>query len=223
MATKYATPAELRARIGKTATADDDVLEAILEAASRNIDRACNRPDGFRATVAAARLFTGLGKPYLYIDECIAISLVEVKDAPSDTTYTAWNTTDWIACRGDPRSPDFNSLPKDLLMVDPSGDESYFTQGTITTRGGYPTQDVAHGTPTVRVTATWGFSATAPVDIKEAALMQAARWFKRFQSAMADVLASGELGTLLFRLSLDPDIRRILVDGRYVRPTIGRR
>ena len=53
--------------------------------------------------------------------------------------------------------------------------------------------------------------------------MQAARWFKRFQSSMADVLASDELGTLLYRQSLDPDVKRLLVDGRYVKPVIGRR
>jgi len=77
--------------------------------------------------------------------------------------------------------------------------------------------------PTVQITARWGFATEVPIDIKEAAIMQAARWYKRLQSAMADVLASGELGQLLYRKSLDPDIRRLLVDGRYVKPVVGRR
>jgi len=217
----YGTVAELKLRIDKTSAVDDTVLTAIIAAAQRNIDRACNRLDGFEATDSEARIFTGQGKPYLLIDETPDISLVEVKDSPTDTAYTAWTTADWIACRGDPRSPDFNSLPYDLLMVDPTGNESYFTSGFYETR--IHSQDVRWGTPTVRVTANWGFSFVAPADVKEACLMQAARWFKRFQSSMADVLASGELGELLYRQSLDPDVRRLLMDGRYVKPTIGRR
>jgi len=204
----YGTALELRARIDKTGAADDATLTAIIAAAERNINRACNRADGFEAdVVASARTYSGNGKPYLYVDECVEVTLVEVKDSASDTDYDAWAGTDWIACSGDPRSPNFNRVPYDMLMVDPTGDESVFTKGV----------------PTVRVTARWGYSVVAPADIKEACLMQAARWFKRYQSAMADVLADGELGRLLYRQALDPDIRRILVDGRYVRPVVGRR
>lgn len=217
----YGTAIELRARIDKTSTVDDTVLTAIIAAAERNINRACNRPDGFEATDSAARIFTGQGKPYLLIDETPDISLVAVKDSSTDTAYTSWLPGDWIACRGDPRSPDFNSLPYDLLMVDPTGDESHFTSGFYGMR--VHSQGVRWGVPTVQVTANWGYSFVAPADIREACLMQAARWFKRFQSSMADVLASDELGALLYRQSLDPDIKRLLNDGRYIKPTIGRR
>jgi hypothetical protein len=225
MATKYGTPTELRSHMNKTLTADDDVLEAILEAASRNIDRACNRPDGFIAdTVASARRYAGTGKPYIYIDECISVTTVEVKDSATDDDYDTWTTADWIAASGDPQAPDYNSLPYDMLVVDPTGDESVFTSGKYTTRGGFrPLTDVHRGVPTVRITARWGYSETAPVDVKLACLMQSARWYKRFQSAMSDTLASGELGMLLYRQSLDPDIQRLLVDGRYIKPTTGRR
>ena len=218
----YGTAIELRARIDKTSTVDDTVLTAIIAAAERNINRTCNRPDGFEAgEEAEARIFTGQGKPYLLIDECVDINLVAVKDSPTDTTYTSWLTGYWIACRGDPRSPDFNNLPYDMIMVDPTGNESHFTSGFYEMR--VHSQGVRWGVPTVQVTAFWGYSFIVPTDIKEACLMQAARWFKRFQSSMADVLASDELGTLLYRQSLDPDIKRLLVDGRYVKPVIGRR
>ena len=225
MARMYGTASELRARIDKSSTADDAVLEALIRAATRNIDRACKRPDGFLADVAAsARRYAGSGKPYLLIDECVAITLVEVKDSAADDDYDSWNAGDWIACSGDPQAPDFNSLPYTMIMVDPTGDESIFTSGAYLTRGGFkPTTDVGRSVPTVRVTAKWGFASTVPDDIREACLMQASRWYKRDQSAVSDVLASGELGTLFFRKTLDPDIRRLLVDGRYVKPTVGRR
>ena len=220
----YGTAAELKLRIDKTSAVDDAVLTAIIAAAQRNINRTCNRPDGFEASADVARIYAGLGKPYLLIDECVDISLVEVKESATDTAYTSWNAADWIAFRGDPRSPDFNTLPYDAIMVDPTGDEAIFTSGEFLARGGFrPMTDVARGAPTVRVTALWGYSVVAPVDIREACLAQAARWFKRFQSSFSDVLASDELGTLLYRQSLDPDIKRLLVDGRYVKPVIGRR
>ncbi|KPJ77286.1 MAG: hypothetical protein AMJ81_00045 [Phycisphaerae bacterium SM23_33] len=221
----YATAVELRARIDKTSAADDATLTALIAAAERNINRACNRPDGFEAdATASARIYAGTGRPYLYIDECVSVTLVEVKDSAADDDYEAWAAADWIACSGDPQAPDFNSTPYDMVMVDPTGDYSVFTSGKYTSKGGFrPLTDVSRGAPTCRITARWGFAASVPYDIKEAALMQSSRWYKRFQSAMSDVLASSELGTLLYRQSLDPDIRRLLIDGRYVKPTVGRR
>ena len=221
--TAYGTAAELRTRIDKTSVVLDATLTAIITAASRNIDQACNRPDGFVAlTTATARKYSGSGKPYQLIDECVSITLVAVKESATDDSYTSWETTDWIAFSGDPRWPDFNSTPYNAIMVDPTGDEAVFTMGWYTTRGGFrPTTDQHRGVPTVQVTAKWGYATTVPYDIKEAALMQAARWYKRYESAMSDVLASGELSTLLYRQSLDPDIRRILIDGRYVKPAVG--
>jgi hypothetical protein len=221
----YATAADLRARLQKTSTDEDDVLTALIAAAERNINRACNRPDGFVAdAIASARKYAGSGKPYQYIDECISVSAVAVKESATDDDYTDWTSADYIEASGDPEYPDYNSLPYDLLVVDPTGDESVFASGKYTTRGGFrPLTDVSRGVPTVQVTAKWGYSEDVPYDIKEACLMQAARWYKRFEGSMSDALASGELGTLLYRQSLDPDIRRLLVDGRYVKPTTGRR
>ena len=221
----YATNTELKTRINKTSATDDTVLTALIAAAENNINTTCNRPDGFVAlTTAAARVYAGSGKPYLFIDENVSVTLVEVKSSPTDTTYTSWATTDWIAFRGDPKDPNFNGLPYTALMVDPTGDYSIFYSGSFVTRGGFrPSTDINRGVPTVRITAKWGYSVAVPTDIKEACLMQAARWYKRFEGAMSDALASAELGVLLYRQSLDPDIRRILIDGRYVKPAVGRR
>jgi len=230
----YATVAELKSRIERTRATDDVWLLQILTAASRSIDRACNRKDGFLSVApGTARVFTGSGMPIQRIDECTSVLLVEVKDSITDTTYTSWAATDWIPFRGDPRSPQFNVAPFDQLMIDRAGDYALFTSGVAGAAGmdswflssrtpsrfRYNPRS-AHGLPTVRVTAPWGYATVTPPEIEEAAMMQAARWYKRYQSAMADTLADGELGILLYQQSLDPDIRRILVDGRYVKRVV---
>ena len=232
----YATTAELRQDINLISTSDDDTLERLLRAASQKIDRFCNRPDGFVAiTVAAQRFYSGTGKTHMPIEDCTEVTAVAVKDSITDTAYVAWNapTTnmagdgDYIAARGDWRFPDYNRTPYDLLIIDPNGDESVFTGGRYAgTWGLIPIgtfERNARGLPTVRVTARWGYADEVPPDIGEACLMQVARWYKRMQSSMADTLAGPDLGTLTFRLKLDPDIQGILVDGRYVRPAIGGR
>lgn len=230
----YATPDELRLQINKTGnsgTASDDALQILLDAASEAIDWFCNRPDGFTAdTTASARYYTGLGKPYLYIDECVEITTVAVKDSASDTTYTAWDTPttmfagdgDWLPFRGDHRKPNFNRLPYTGLMTDPNGDYATFTNGSYVTRGGFPpVSDIPRGVPTVKVTAKWGYAVTAPVRVKETCMIQAARWFKRGEGSWADMLSSADMGQPQFGQVLDKDLEFLLKMSRLVKPQVG--
>ena len=189
-------------------------VERLLLAASAAIDRHCNRPLGFLAlAVATVKVYPGTGYAYQLIDECTEVSEVAVKDSVSDTTYTAWTTDDWDACTGDYNYPDFNSTPYTMLVCTPNGDYSVFTSGKYSYRW---------QAPTVQVTAKWGYATTVPYQIKEATIMQAARWYKRLQGAMSDALASGELGRLMYVQELDPDIVMILKRGRFVHPAVGR-
>lgn len=234
-ATTYCTVEELKARMEKRDDTDDATLFAILRAAERKIDRFCNRLDGFVAdTNASARYFKGSGKTYQLIDECVAIRTVAVKDAISDDTYAAWTSPstmfagdgDWFPGAGDPDEPEFNQLPYTILFVDPNGDQAWFTGETAEMkRRGRNVRGLSllARVPTVEVTARWGFAASCPTDITEATAMQAARWYKRLQGAMADSLASTDLGGLFYTAQLDPDIAGILVDGRYRRMATGRR
>lgn len=209
--TNWATAQELRRRMNTVSTLKDIDLEAILTAAQNTITRFCNRQSFLADTVASARLYSGSGKDYLTIDETPEITAVGVKESVSDTTFTAWATTDWLAYSGSRRFPNFNSVPYTGLMVNPNGDYSRFFRGST------------EGFPMVQVTAKWGAYVTIPDELKEASIMQATRWFKRLEGAMADALASGELGMLMYRQKLDPDIAMILVNGRYIKPTVGRR
>ncbi|MFA5714364.1 MAG: hypothetical protein WC998_01315 [Candidatus Paceibacterota bacterium] len=228
----YGTVAELKARtdIKSADAARDTVLGDMLDAAKVLIDQLLNHKDGFEAiAVATARYFPGSGKTFQWIDECVEITAVAVKDSASDTTFTAWTTPttafagdgDWIAFAGDPKYPSYNVLPYTGIMIDPNGSHSMFNSGLFTTRGGFrPDNDSVRNVPMVRVTAKWGYSVTAPTLIKEANIAQASRWFKKAQSAWADTLASTEMGLMMFAKKLDPDIETMLLESRYYRPML---
>jgi len=202
----YATVTELRAEMNKTDTGDDAVLVRLLDAASQNIDRACNRPDGFVAlTTATARTYPGNNKRWLRIDECTTVTQVRMK-ASATSSYDTLAATDYLTATGDERFPDYNSTPITALRMDENGDYSIWYKDTTY--------------PTIEVTATWGYAATVPHAIKTATIMQATRWYKRLQSAMTDSVATVETGMLMYTQSLDPDIKRLLIDGRYKRITI---
>lgn len=231
----YATIVELKARINKTGADADVVLTGLLDASTEAIDGLLNRPDGFEAdALATARYYSGSGKPYQYIDECVEITEVAVKDSVTDDTYTAWVTPttnmagdgDWLAFTGDPMSPEFNPLVKLIpyiaIMIDPAGDESLFISGKIATRGGFrPSSGILRGAPTVRVTAKWGYSVLVPTKVREACVVQAARWWKRGESAWADAIATSDFGSLLFRAPIDPDLKHMLINSRLMKPAIG--
>lgn len=225
----YATAAELRAQINKTTASgiSDDNLQIILDAAARAIDNFTGRRlDGYEAPVGAVtRTFAGSGLPYQWLQsDVVEITLVAVKESVTDSSFTAWASTDWIAFAGDPRDPDFNRIPRAAIMVDPTGDESLFISGAYITRQGFPpATDIPRGVPTVQITARWGYAETVPTGIKQATIMQATRWYKRLQSAMADGLGGGELGRLVYARPIDPAIDMLLRQGRYIIPSIGRR
>ena len=223
MAEVYATLDDIKTALDKQTTADDAALLLILKAATKAIDNFCNRPDGFVADAAAsARLYPGTGGPVLYIDECAEVTLVAVKDSVTATTYTAWAPGDWLAFRGGPDRPDFQptdrGLPYHAIMVTATGDESYFTSGRYTQMQGFrPTFVGSRGVPTVQVTARWGYADEVPAPIREACIVQAARWFRRGLGQWSDTIGSPDFGQFMYRRAIDPAVQMILVHGRYKR------
>lgn len=229
----YTTNAAVMAESDKNQlTANETAaLAIIIPACSRTIDQFCNRVmDGFVASdTATARVYSGSGSRVQWIHECVAITQVAVKVSITDSTYTAWTTADWLPATGDPEYPDFNSTPYNFLMIPDSSGYGWFTsgQGWSGVRRGFPPEldrprrDRTPGNPTVQVTAKWGYSATLPDGIKQAATILATRWFKRGKSAWGDVLVNTENGQVMYAKPLDQDIKLILQMGRFVRPAIG--
>ena len=230
----YESVENLKLQMNKTNNNQDAMLAIILDAASRGIDRFTNRPDGFLAPEdAVSRLYRGSGRNWQNIDECVAVELVEVKESVTNTAFTAWAAADWIAMSGDPQDPDFNSTPFDAVMVDPTGDQAWFT-GTVSQRDTYfraadiphSSRDIQQATraqaPTVRVTARWGYATQTPEPIRQATAMQAIKWYKRMEGSMASALANTDLGTLELFKTLDPDVEFLLSLGRFIKPATGR-
>jgi len=218
----YASLLELRNEMQKTDTGDDTLLQVILDDASAAIDQLCNRPDGFVADATATdRYFAGLGQAWLYIDEFVEVDEVSVKDSPSDTTYVLWvKDTDYTYASGSPRFPDFNAVakgkPYNMLLILPEGEYADFLDGAYT-----DDDNDIHRVRTVKVKANWGYAATCPPSIRRACLIQAARWYKKMQSAGSDTGANASMGTLTYGAVLDADIVALLQRGRFVREAIG--
>jgi len=229
----YATVSEFKDEVQITSHTTSDWIEALLDAAEQAINNICKRPDGFVAdAVANARYYSGTGLPWQEIDECTSVSAVAVKDSPSDDedSYTSWTVgtvgtttdADVFPARGSGRNPQYGKTPYNLLVIGLNGAYSYFPSGRITTRRGFkPEYTGGVNLPTIKVTAKWGYATTVPYTIKQACIMQAARWYQRLKSSMADTTAGPEYGALLYRKVIDPDIELILVQGGYVKPTIG--
>lgn len=217
MNTEYASIADLKAQVQTGDTDYDATFQLLLNAAAEAIDRFTNRThkhDAFLADdEATARVYSAKSIHHLYIDECIEVTLVKVKDSATDTGYdTSLASTDWFVCRGSPERPIFNRTPYDLLILSSYGTQEPFTSGV------FPFRNV----PTVQVTAKWGYAAYSnfPAVVKEATLVQASRWWKRSQSAWADTLASADMGTLMYQKVLDPAIQLMLVKSRLIRPSV---
>lgn len=222
--TSYCTPTEVRTQIerdGTTGSASDTALGVLISGVSDALDEYFNRPDGFLAIpVASARVFPGDGTATIYIDECVSVTIVAVKESPTDTTYTTWASTDWVAFSGSPNKPDFNRLPYTGLMTLPSGDYTYFTSGRFTSARGFtPIGVFTRSVPTVQVTARWGYALSIPPLIKEATIALSARMFKQGQGAWSDTIANAEFGGLIYKAE-NADIKMLLDSARYYRPPV---
>jgi len=209
--TVYATAAELRANVDIDGATDDAILLSLLTAVSLAIDRFCNRPRGFVAlSTAEEDYFVGMGRGYIYIEECTEITNAAVKESITDTTYTDWAATDWFAFRGDPLSPQVNKTPYHGLIVHPGGDYAVFLNGRV---------NLHTAVPTVAVTAKWGYATTCPETIKTATIAEASRYYKMGESAYADALMNQEMGEMRFFKDMSPVTKMLLINARYVRPT----
>lgn len=186
----YTTLAELKSYLRITDTADDAELGFAITAASRAIDVAAGRQFG-QTSPAAARYYSYGGahdgnRQMLEIDDLMSKTGLVVKfDSNNDGVFetTLVEGTDFQLW---PYNAAANGLPWTHIIL------AYGSIFPVLTRE-------------IEITALWGWS-SVPVVIKQAALVQAARFFARRNSAYG-IAGSPELGNEMRLLArLDPDV-----------------
>ena len=179
----YATLTEIKNYMSISDNTDNDLLENLVESASRSIDRIANRRFYLDAT-ASARLYRAYSNIFVYVDDIgTTSSLVVAVDENGNGTYSKTLTlnTDYIL---DPlTSPSLNRPYTQLTMV--SNTETWPIFPGLTSNG---------LRPGVQVTARWGWP-SVPDDLNMACLILTADLYKR-KDAPGGILGLGDLGVV---------------------------
>lgn len=179
----YATLTEIKNYMSISDSTDNDLLENLVESASRSIDRIANRRFYLDAT-ASARLYRAYSNIFVYVDDIGTTSnLVVAVDENGNGTYSKTLTlnTDYIL---DPlTSPSLNRPYTQLTMV--SNTETWPIFPGLTSNG---------LRPGVQVTARWGWP-SVPDDLNMACLILTADLYKR-KDAPGGILGLGDLGVV---------------------------
>lgn len=193
----YCTAAEIKAAMPDVTWGStyDTILGLFATRGSRAIDRYTNRkPGAFYVSADVTRYFDGSGGTELWIGELAAApTTVQVAETGVLTTLTTWASTDYLL---HPYNALDDGEPYRRLDID-------VANGTKTCWYAFP--------KAVKIVGKFGYSATVPDDVKQAAIIQAVRWFKRGQQAFSDTGAIVELGQLTYTKALDPDVA-LLID-----------
>jgi hypothetical protein len=179
----YATLTQIKNYMSISDNTDNDLLEDLIESASRSIDRIANRRFYLDST-ASARLYRAYSDIFVYVDDIgTTSSLVVALDINGNGTYTKTLTLnqDYIL---DPLTASSLGRPfTQLTMV--SNTESWPIFPGLTQNG---------LRPGVQVTARWGWP-SVPDDINMACLILTADLYKR-KDAPGGILGLGDLGVV---------------------------
>jgi len=196
MAADYCTADEVKAAMpdGNWGATYDALIALLAARASRAIDRYTKREPGAYAVAAdSTRYFTSEGDTSLYIGELAAApTTVSIAEAGDITDLTALVATDYIL---EPYNALAEGIPYNFIKLDVlNGDWAYWP--------GFQKSIVIVG--------KFGYAAAAPDDVKQCAIIQCARWFKRGQQGFVDTGAILELGQLTYTRALDPDVSMMI-------------
>jgi hypothetical protein len=179
----YATLTQIKNFMSISDNTDNDLLEDLIESASRSIDRMANRRFYLDAT-ASARLYRAYSDIFVYVDDIGTTSNLSVAlDINGNGTYTKTLTLnqDYIL---DPLTAASLGRPfTQLTMV--SNTETWPIFPGLTQNG---------LRPGVQVTARWGWP-SVPDDINMACLILTADLYKR-KDAPGGILGLGDLGVV---------------------------
>jgi hypothetical protein len=186
--TRYATVAQLKARLGISDVTDDTVLGQVLDGACRAIDQVCG--ERFYTTAAAeTRYFTATTSEVVRPGPLVSITTLTTDDSEDRTYATSWTAnTDYEL---EPANAVVDSVPYRAIRTTPVGSKSF------------PTTRRA-----IKIVGKFGWSAV-PDNIREAALLASERLWKR-KDAILGVVGSFEMGELKQIVQSDPEIKTLL-------------
>lgn len=183
----YCTIEEVKAELDITSAAHDNIIQRLIPQAKTAIENYCDR---VFEQVAATRYYDGSEQP-LTIDDLASISGASdgiFLDEDGDGTFEETLST------SDYNLYPYNSYPKNRVYLSHNSTYGSFAAG------------IRRG---VKITATWGWT-SIPEPVRRAAIIQVSRWFKRRESAYADVIGSVDTGQMTVYKGLDPDIKLLL-------------
>jgi hypothetical protein len=179
----YATLTEIKAYMSISDNTDNDLLENLVESASRSIDRIANRRFYLDAT-ASARLYRAYSDIFVYIDDLGSTTDLVVKtDSNGNGSYAKTLTLNQDYILDPLTAPSLSRPYTQLTMV--SNTETWPIFPGLTQNG---------LRPGVQVTAKWGWP-SVPNDINMACLILTADLYKR-KDAPGGILGLGDLGVV---------------------------
>lgn len=184
----YCTAQDLKERLGwPDDDSKDNIIEQVIETASRWIDRYCHRR--FYADSAnQTRYYTSDNVNTLFLNDDIVSIGTLATDGDGDRTYEdTWSATDY-----------------DLMPLNAAADGEPYTHVQVTPNGNYTFSTLTKG---IQIIGTFGLA--CPDDIREACLLQAARYFERKDSPLG-IAGVSELGVLQVISHIDSDVKLLL-------------
>ena len=179
----YATLTQIKGYMSISDNTDNDLLEDLIESASRSIDRIANRRFYLDAT-ASARLYRAYSDIFVYIDDLgTTTDLVVKTDSNGNGSYAKTLTLNQDYILDPLTAPSLSRPYTQLTMV--SNTETWPIFPGLTQNG---------LRPGVQVTARWGWP-SVPDDINMACLILTADLYKR-KDAPGGILGLGDLGVV---------------------------
>ncbi len=188
--TLYATLIELRQVLDIGDAANDVDLERALEAGARWIDAYCGRT--FALQTAQTRYYYPKDAERLEVVDLVTVTSLDVDTAGTRTYSTALTAADYeLWPLGGP--------PYQEVRIWPLASTRAFSPGKR-----------------VRIVGSFGCTVAggAPVEVRQANLLLAARYYKRVREAPFGVLQNTDLGQYTRLSGTDPDVVALLGDWR---------
>lgn len=191
----YCTTAELKTRLGIADSTNDTALDNVITAVSRVIDE-----DTGRRFYAASetRYYTAEWSDMVKVHDLLSLTSLYT-DEDGDRTYErTWSATDYDL---EPVNAALDGKPYTRIMIAPDGLYAF----PVGIRRG------------VKVTGSFGYTATTPAGIKEACLLMSMRVWLR-QQAVFGVLGSADLGELQVIVKAERDGEYNKLIAGFVKP-----